>query len=82
MFFKISIQEGGLRVCRGWAVPDNTQWLHVTDKTTPKNEGLCTVIRDILSHTVKTRKDILIFTDRYAPARGLPFHCILLGNNA
>lgn len=26
-------------------VPDNTQWLNVTEKTTPRNEGLRTVIR-------------------------------------
>lgn len=63
------------------AVPDNTQWLHVTEKTTPRNEGLRTVIRGILSHTAEVRKDILIFTDKCAPARGLPFHRVLLGNN-
>lgn len=53
-------------------VPDNTWQSHVMDKMTLRNEGLDTVITGILSHTVKARKDILIFTDEYVHVEECP----------
>lgn len=61
-------------------------WQHMVvtwkDRIALKSDDLDTVVRVILCHTIMARKHVLIFTDKFALNRGLPFYNVLFYNNA